>query len=261
MEGGDEAARGREAGPEEEPPIRRQESGIEWRSNTCSTSGTRSEVLAMVSHDLRGGLYTVLLHASSIDPPSCPETERHVAAIRRAALRMNALVQDLLDAATLDTGRLTLRPTLESPASMAGEAIEALGPLAAERNVQLEAAVPDAVPMVRCDRNRMLQVLSNLLSNAIQFSPCGGRVRLLAAPLGPEVRISVADQGPGLREADIPHLFEPYWRGDVATPGNGLGLYIAKRVVDAHGGRIWAESQAGLGSTFVVTLPAADDET
>jgi signal transduction histidine kinase len=130
--------------------------------------------------------------------------------------------------------------------------------VAAPKSLRLERDVPAALPAIRCDRARVQQVLSNLVGNAIKFAPKGSAIRIAAAASAREVRFDVSDQGPGIAEEEAQHLFDRYWRGgaDGAT-GAGLGLYIAKGIVDAHGGRIWVETQAGAGATFCFTLPVA----
>jgi signal transduction histidine kinase len=131
-----------------------------------------------------------------------------------------------------------------------------LSPLAKERGVQLSVESAGEPVNVLADKERVSQVLSNLVGNALKFTPRGGAVTVLAEGLGDLVRLSVADNGPGVPPDHLPRLFERFWQAKrVSREGTGLGLYIAKGIVEAHGGRIWAESAPGNGSTFHFTLP------
>jgi signal transduction histidine kinase len=136
-------------------------------------------------------------------------------------------------------------------------------PVAAERSIRLEVQPLGELPPVICDRDRAVQVLSNLLSNALKVTGHSGTVQVgaRARPDAGEVELWVTDDGPGIAPDDLPHLFERYFRAkEAGYKGTGLGLSIAKGIVDAHGGRIWAESKVGLGSRFVFTLPVAPRE-
>ena len=130
--------------------------------------------------------------------------------------------------------------------------------LAAERNIRLEIVTPEPGTIVRADPLRVSQIVGNLLGNAIKFVPESGHVALRAVRDGSEVLFQVEDSGPGIALADVPHLFDKFWQGHKGDHrGVGLGLTIAKGLVEAHGGRIWVESTPGAGSTFCFTLPAA----
>ena len=132
--------------------------------------------------------------------------------------------------------------------------------VAQEKGLRLTAEVEPKLPEVDCDRDRILQVLSNLVANATKATPEGGHVTLRVETRGREFVFAVSDSGLGISETDKKHLFERYWRsGEAQYKGTGLGLSIARGIVSAHGGRIWAESEFGRGATFLFTIPAADD--
>ena len=220
------------------------------------------EVLAIVSHDLRAPLSTIALGTTLLEDGSQRAEDRtHVIEIiKRAADRMERLIKDLQEMGRLDAGR-TLRVDARSVelATLLREACEALRIQAGTKQLDVSCDLP-APPIAVCaDPDRICQVLGNLIGNAIKFTPRGGRIVLAARREGREVRVSVTDQGPGIPEADLPRVFEPYWQAEsTARQGAGIGLKIAKGLVEAHGGRIWVESKVGEGTTFSFTLPVAD---
>lgn len=229
-------------------------------------SRARDDTLAAISHDLRNGLNTVLtavgLLLRSLPPDSEGRRDRkHVEAIRRSAERMNRVIGDLLDVASIEAGRLFVETRREQLEPIIAEAIAALQTQAAEKSLRVEGraiAHADAV----CDKERVLQVLGNLIGNAIKFTPDGGLVEVSAEALDGEVLVKVRDTGAGVSAKQLPHVFDRFWQ---ATPkarlGSGLGLTIAKGVVEALGGRIWVESRPGEGTTFFFTLPLASAQT
>ncbi len=219
----------------------------------------REEVLAIVSHDLKNPLGAVLMSAVLLQrgPPDPQRLQKHAASIHRNAQRMERLIHDLLDLSALDAGKFRVEPAPQEVAPLLADALSLLAPLAAEKGVRLEARPPSA-GAIRCDRERMLQVLSNLLGNALAFTPAGGRIEVRCEPGGGgDAVFSVADTGVGIPEEDQPHVFDRYWRSMASRRGSGLGLAIAKGIVEAHGGRIWFESRPGEGTTFHFTLPRA----
>ena len=229
-------------------------------------SRARDDALAVVSHDLRNGLNTVLtavgLLLRSLPPDSGGGRDRrHVEAIRRSADRMNRLIGDLLDVASIESGRLFVEPQREAVGPIIQEALAAGKIQATDKTLRLEEQVPEGTPDVVCDRDRVLQILGNLIGNAIKFTPDGGSVTVGAEPVGDEVVFMVSDSGVGVPAKQLPHVFDRFWQ---ATPkarlGSGLGLTIAKGVVEALGGRIWAESRPGAGTVFFFTLPLAVPE-
>ena len=220
------------------------------------------ELLAIVSHDLRTPLSTIALGTTLLEDASQGQEDRtHVIEIiKRAADRMERLIKDLQEMGRLDAGR-TLRVDARSVelATLLREACEALRIQAGTKQLDVSCDIP-APPIAVCaDPDRICQVLGNLIGNAIKFTPRGGRIVLAARREGREVRVSVTDQGPGIPEADLPRVFEPYWQAEsTARQGAGIGLKIAKGLVEAHGGRIWVESKMGEGTTFSFALPVAD---
>ena len=221
----------------------------------------RDEMLSVVAHDLRNPLNTIAMGASMLLdmlPPSPPLLRNHAQIVRRAADRMNRLIQDLLEIRRMESGQLVIDPHVTELASLIEEAMEMLHPLATAASLELRHQLAADLPRVKADGGRVLQVLSNLVGNAIKFTPGGGHITITAAPLGQEVRLEIADTGPGIPADQLPHIFGRFWqarRGD--RRGIGLGLAIAKGIVEAHGGRIWVESKVGEGSRFYFTLPVS----
>ncbi|HET9383610.1 MAG TPA: GAF domain-containing sensor histidine kinase [Gemmatimonadales bacterium] len=226
-------------------------------------SRARDDTLAAISHDLRNGLNTVLTAVSLLLRSLPPDTEgrrdrRHVEAIRRSAERMNRLIADLLDVASIESGRLFVEPRREPVRSIIAEALAVSHDQAAEKSLRVEQSIPAEPLEAVCDRDRVLQVLGNLISNAIKFTPEGGQVNVSAEPFDDEVLFTVRDTGIGVSGKQLPHIFDRFWQAmPKARLGSGLGLTIAKGVVEALGGRIWVESRPNEGTTFFFTLPLA----
>lgn len=221
----------------------------------------REDMLAVVSHDLKNPLATVRLSTAVLRRrlEQVPEPEgltRGVDAIDRAATHMLDLITQLLDAARLDAGQaLGVEQRAEPLAALVEEALARIEALATRKHLRLEQRVGGDV-VALCDRERILQVMSNLLGNALKFTPEEGTVTVEAGVVAGEARVSVRDTGPGIPAEDQAHLFERYWQAPDATrKGSGLGLYIARGLVTAHGGRIWVDSTVGAGTTFTFTLP------
>jgi PAS domain S-box-containing protein len=221
----------------------------------------RDDVLGIVAHDLRNPLGAALMAAGAIErnlTTSAGADSIRVAAgrIGRSIERANGLIEDLLDVSRIEAGALVVERSPVSAARLVADAAEAFAPLAAQASLRLETDVAADVPRVLADANRVQQVFSNLVGNAIKFTPAGGSVRLGASSAGGEVRFRVEDSGPGIPDGEIGHVFDRFWqarRGD--RRGAGLGLPIAKGIIEVHGGRVWAESRPGGGATFTFTLP------
>jgi len=176
--------------------------------------------------------------------------------MHRAGERMNRLIGDLLDMKRMENGRLAVEPKPVRAGVLLTEAAEMLRPLAAAEGIELTLDIPDELPVVAADANRLQQVLSNLIGNAIKFTPKGGRISLRGARTEKDVCIAISDTGPGIPAEQLPHIFGQFWQGKRADRrGIGLGLGIAKGIVEAHDGTIWVESMVGAGSTFYFTLP------
>jgi signal transduction histidine kinase len=221
----------------------------------------RDDTLGVVSHDLRNGLNTVLTAVGLLLRSLPPDDEgrrdrKHVEAIRRSAERMNRLIGDLLDVASIEAGRLFVDPQRTAVRPLVKEAADDARARAAEKALRLEYTVTGGPLEVVCDRERVLQVLGYLIDNALKFTPEGGSVKIAADIRDGEVEFAVRDSGVGIPRTQLPHIFDRFWQ---ATPrarlGSGLGLTIAKGVVEALGGRIWVESDEGVGTTFHFTLP------
>ena len=222
----------------------------------------RDEVLAVVSHDLRNPLHAVLLASTVLEDFSSADqwTARdlqQVRVIRRSAEQMTGLIQDLVEVIAMETGAPALHLERIAAAPLPAGVAELFQAQADEKGVRLECESDPGLPPVEADRGRLLQVFSNLLGNALKFTPPGGTVTLRAAPGSGFVHFSVADTGPGISPEHLDHVFDRFWRARrEARGGLGLGLAIARGIVEAHGGRIWAESVVGEGSTFHFTVPA-----
>jgi PAS domain S-box-containing protein len=217
----------------------------------------RDSVLGVVSHDLRNPLTAILLNVdAALGAGELPRAAREaMEGVVLSAQAMDRMIQDLLEVARIEAGQLRLEPAPCAPADLVGEALGLMEPLAEERGIRLAAAVDDC-PAVRADRDRVLQVFSNLVGNALKFTPAGGTVTVGAAPEDDAVRFWVRDTGPGIAPDDVDRLWEPFWQaeGPARRSGAGLGLPIARGIVEAHGGRVGVESELGVGTTFRFTL-------
>jgi signal transduction histidine kinase len=232
----------------------------------------RDRAVDIVSHDLRNPLNTIQICAAALldrDPPPLSGVRYMAELIQRSAAWMQKIVQDLLDRSILDAGRLVLhkRPTTGSELIFGAQAMFA--PIAEQHGIEFVVRAADDLPLLDADASRLTQALSNLISNAMKFTPAGGRVVVTAAGGSiaglvtqdatdpPMVCIAVSDTGPGIPEEDIAHVFDWFWHSHrVASDGAGLGLAIAKGLIEAHGGRLSVHSVLGLGSTFSFTVPA-----
>ncbi|HEX7243490.1 MAG TPA: GAF domain-containing sensor histidine kinase [Longimicrobiaceae bacterium] len=224
----------------------------------------RDEVLGIVSHDLRNPVHTVSLSAGFLLDvlPEGGEQEpvrKQLGIIRRAADQMDRLIRDLLDVAGIASGHLSLERYPQDAGALLRTACETLQPLAREKGLRLEARATAGALPVRVDGDRIQQVLSNLAGNAFKFTPEGGTVTVSLEAGEGEARFSVADTGPGIPAAQLPHVFEQFWQASGAgRHGAGLGLAIARGIVEAHGGGIGVESAVGEGTTFSFTVPLED---
>ena len=216
----------------------------------------RDDVLAIVSHDLRTPLGTIMMQAETLE--GSDERTRVGQSIVRAAQRMNRLIADLLDATAINAGRLALEPVVCSVAELIEDAVDPFRSQAEVHSVELRDEVDDRSMMVRCDRDRMLQVLSNLVSNAVKFTAESGLVTVSAKREDNRARFAVADTGQGIAEDHIPHLFERFWRAKAGPEGAGLGLFISRGILAAHGATIQVETALGKGSRFHFSLPLVE---
>lgn len=219
----------------------------------------RDDVLGIVAHDLRNPLSSIVMQVARLRRPGA-EAERRspkaVDAIERAANRMNRLIQDLLDVTRMEAGCLSVEQGRLHTVQVVSDALAAQKPLASSASLELRLDLAPDLPDVWADRDRLLQVLENLIGNALKFTAPGGRITVGAAPRDGEVLFRVADTGSGIAAEDLPHLFDRFWQArKTGRRGAGLGLPIVKGIVEAHGGRVWVESTPGRGSTFFFTIP------
>jgi len=222
---------------------------------------SRDNLLAVVSHDLKSPLNAITLSASAL-APALPHGERRqsgrqVDLIRRSAKWMGQLIDDLHTTSAIEGTGFSVAPRAEASTELVAEVCAFAEPLALARSQRIERVLPDGLQAVHADRNRVIQVFSNLIGNAIKFTPQGGTIRVAASPSEGGVCFSVQDTGPGIAPRQLGRVFERCWTGDREGRGLGLGLYIARRIVEAHGGKIWVESELGAGATFSFTLPLA----
>jgi PAS domain S-box-containing protein len=219
----------------------------------------REDVLAVVSHDLRNPLAAIDLSAKVLLKRSLaddPMTRKHLDTILRASGRMLHMIRDLLDLASIQGGRLAIEKDGHDAEQLIEDAVELSEPMAAEKGIEVRHQHRVTGIQLHCDRDRILQVFANLLGNAIKFCRAGDVITVRATLQKDGVCIDVSDTGPGIPKEEVPHIFEPYWSGTrYAKKSTGLGLFITKGIIDAHGGRIWVESRLGAGTTFYFTLP------
>ncbi|MDB4961674.1 MAG: two-component sensor histidine kinase [Myxococcales bacterium] len=219
----------------------------------------REEILAVVSHDLRNPLNAVVLGASLLEEsPGLPAPERrYVSSIRSASDRMQHLIDELVDNAHVEAGQLVLRTQACEAQALLHSAVELFVDRAPAKGVKLRSTADPGLRL-DVDRERILQVLSNLLGNALKFARPGDEITATAERRARIVRFEVRDTGTGIPEDQLPHLFERYWQGKRTEKGSvGLGLYICKHIVEAHGGTIGVTSEPGQGSAFWFELPLA----
>lgn len=217
-------------------------------------------LLAVMSDDLRHPLAAImagagLLLRKSVDAGD-DTTRRSLETVLRAASQMDRVIADLLDTSSILAGRLSLNCRVEPLAAIVADAQHLHHPPAVEKGVRLTFDIELIDVECLCDRDRILQVLSNLLSNTLKACTSGDSIQVWATALDTQAIIEIADTGPAISPDDLPHIFEPCWRGGHGTNHSaGLGLFISKGIIEAHGGQLWVHSEPGHGSTFRFTLP------
>lgn len=219
----------------------------------------RDDLLAVVAHDLRNPLWGIRVSAEAMKLAGAHEADRRkLDAVLHAVTVMDGLIGDLLQAADIEARGVMIEPAPEDPAALVEEAFVTMGLAAEARQLRLERAVAPDLPAIRCDRRRAVQVLSNLVGNAVKFTPPGGAIRIEAVQAGEQgVRFLVSDTGAGIPPEQLPRVFDRYWKGSPQDGGGvGLGLFIARGIVEAHGGEIQVTSTVGVGTTFSFTIPA-----
>jgi signal transduction histidine kinase len=225
---------------------------------------TRDEILAMVSHDLRNPLGTISMSATlllrQLSEAADASARLQASRIQRSVDQMIHLVDDLLDVARLETGTFDIELAPHDAVDVAREVVDPFLLAARSKSLELRLELPAGALPIACDRRRVLQVLSNLLGNAFKFTPAGGVVVVRVERQEAEVVFSVTDTGPGIAPEQLPLVFERFWRADRhSQSGSGLGLFIARSLIAAHGGRIWADSVVGVGSVFSFALAVLAD--
>ncbi|XYI00035.1 ATP-binding protein [Sorangium sp. So ce1128] len=220
----------------------------------------RDELMGIVAHDLRNPLGVIVMKAALVRKEAESEKIRqHAASIENVTRRMDRLIKTMLDVTTMEASQFSVTPAPCALEELLRETLEMFGPLAESRQVRFEQSAKEPGLLIRAERERVLQVLSNLLENALKFTPKGGQVTLSVDREGPMARFAVVDTGPGIPPENLPSLFERFWKDETrGKKGTGLGLYIARGIVDAHGGRIWVESEIGQGARFYFTIPVAE---
>jgi signal transduction histidine kinase len=217
----------------------------------------RDDVLAVVSHDLRNPLHTIGLACEALRDKITPDGLWNIAAIERQLQRASRLISDLLEASAIENGALPLTRAAIDAGALVRQAAAEAELLAKESGGQITANLPDGSTIVQADRDRVMQVLGNLIGNALKHAK-GAPIEISLERNGKDAIIAVRDKGPGISESELPHVFDRYWHGRKNKKGGaGLGLAIAKGIVDAHGGRIAVASKRGEGAAFSFTLPLA----
>jgi signal transduction histidine kinase len=219
----------------------------------------RHNMVTDVSHELRTPLSNIRGYLEALRDGVIEPNPEITDSLYEEAMLLNRLVNDLQELSLAEAGQLRLERRAVAPADVVNRALEAARPRAEAKGIALQVDLPEDLPLVDADPQRVGQVLGNLLSNGLTYTPSGGGIVVGARARESEVEISVRDTGAGIPAEDIPYVFERFYRADKsrsrATGGAGLGLAIARQLVEAHGGRIWVESTEGQGSTFTFALP------
>jgi PAS domain S-box-containing protein len=224
----------------------------------------RDDMIGIVSHDLRNPVNAIkMLTGVMLDRQSSEagpaEMVDYASVIRQAAEQMDGLIRDLLDVTRVEAGRLAVALHRENTEELVSDALRTLAPVTEQKSIRLRLNAPEDLPEVLADRERIGQAISNLVGNAVKFSPAGGEIIVRVAVLDKDLLFSVSDKGQGMTPEQLSHAFDRFWQSSrTDRQGAGLGLAITKGIIEAHGGRIWAESAPGAGSTFYFTLPVAE---
>jgi signal transduction histidine kinase len=226
-----------------------------------SVERLRRDLVANVSHELKTPISALRAHLENLlDGVERPDPETLQVMLSQSE-RLGRLIDQLLDLSRIESGELRLNRTAVALHALVRAVLSEIEVARADRRVRVRDAVPDDLPPVLVDAERVHQVLFNLLDNAVRFTPPGGEVTVAAHPVNGSCEVAVSDTGPGIAAEHLPRLFERFYRADAARSrgdgGTGIGLAIARSVVEAHGGRIRAESRVGRGSVFTFDLPVA----
>jgi signal transduction histidine kinase len=223
---------------------------------------TRDDVLAIVSHDLRNPMNTIRMAAGLLEMNIAEDKKAgQIQAIIRSVDRMTALIADLLDVSAIEAGRFQIERGPTNLSGLLKEVCALHETLAQEKKQTLSCVADEGLPEIDADHHRLLQALTNLVSNALKFTPEHGTVSVRATRLGNDLLISVEDTGPGIRDQDADHVFDRYWHAArKLSGGSGLGLAITKGIVDAHGGRIWVERGRKKGAKMLIAFAISPEE-
>jgi len=224
----------------------------------------KADFFSSVSHEFRTPLSTIKmglgLLREEIEGPISDKQRKLLDILGEETNRLTGLVNALLDLSKMEAGMMTYVFDQKDLIPLIGKVTKEMEPIVEARKIRLEAKMADRLPQMKVDSERMLQALRNLIGNAVKFTPDGGRVSVSARPTGQGVEVSVSDTGPGIPRENLKTIFEKFHQGTVKGPqqmkGTGLGLAITKQIITSHGGKIWAESEPGQGSTFIFLLPA-----
>lgn len=233
------------------------------RARSDVALSNRDNFLGLVSHDLRNLLSGIVISADLLSARA-PENEDGAQTlamtkrIQRYAARMNRLIGDLTDVASIDAGKLAITPAPGDAAALIAEAVDTFQAAASAKDISLQTEIVEGPLLAEFDHDRMLQVLANVIANAIKFTSRDGSINVRGECAGDELRFSISDTGTGIPGDMLEAVFERFWQvGKNDRRGVGLGLYISRCIVEAHGGRIWAESTLGEGCRFFLTLPSS----
>lgn len=231
----------------------------QMNANLARARDLRRQMTADIAHELRTPISIILGHADAMSEGVLPSTSDTVDLIREEAYRLERLVDDLRILSLVEAGEMPLKLDRIQPEQLLKKATSAHQTLAEEKAITIEVDVAGQLPPIRVDPDRMIQVIGNLLSNALRYTPAEGTIRVDASRESDSLQISVADEGSGISPEDLPLVFDRFYRGDKSRHreggGSGLGLAIAKSIVEAHGGSIRAENLAGRGAAFILELP------
>jgi signal transduction histidine kinase len=228
-------------------------------SDLARSTNARKQMTADIAHELRTPLSLILGHAEAVHDGVLPPTKVNFEIVREEALRLEQLVDDLRTLSLADAGELSINLQKVSPQKLLKDIQAAYLHVAKQKNVKIQLDIPSELQMLHIDPGRMTQVLTNIFDNALQHTPEGGQINLRAKKMDDGFQFSIQDSGPGIEGEDANRIFERFYRTDSARHrdegGSGLGLAIAKSIVQAHKGRIWAESEPGQGLTVFIKMP------
>jgi signal transduction histidine kinase len=227
------------------------------RKNAEDASKSLEDMVAIVSHDLKTPLTSIVMNVHLLSRKlEKKELKTHLDQITKAVGRMTNLINSVLDLEKIKQGRFEMDLAIEDPRNIVSDIVSLMDPIAKKKNIEIKSTGPIEVKPIRCDREKIYQALTNLIGNSLKFTPEGGAVSCSIEDDANAVRFSVKDSGPGISKEDVPLVFNRYWQASrTAKKGNGLGLYITKGIVEAHGGQIDVKSELGIGTEFSFTIP------